>query len=79
VDANRRGFLEATFTPEVATAELNFVGDITVNANITDEVATNNQYAELAADGTQVPKIAKFKIYPNSSGRSDANTLIPSS
>jgi alkaline phosphatase D len=80
MDADRRGFLAVTFTPEVATAEWNFVGDITVNANITDMVVTNNQYVELAADGTTpVPKVAKFKIYPNSSGRSDANTLIPSS
>jgi alkaline phosphatase D len=80
MDANRRGFLAVTFTPEVATAEWNFVGDITVNENIEDVVATNGNYVELAADGTTpVAKVAKFNIYPNSSGRLDANTLVPSS
>jgi len=80
MDANRRGFLAVTFTPEVATAEWNFVGDITINEIITDVVATNSDYVELAADGaTPVAKVAKFKIYPNSSGRLDANTLVPSS
>lgn len=78
MDSNRRGFLEVTFTPDLATAEWNFVADITVNEKISDTVATNNSYYELAADGvTPVAKVAKFEVYPYSSGRSDANTLIP--
>ena len=78
MDSNRRGFLEVTFTPDVATAQWNFIDDVTVNESISDTITTNSSYIELAADGmTPVAKVAKFEVYPYSSGRSDANTLIP--
>jgi alkaline phosphatase D len=77
MDASRRGFMEVTFTPEHATSEWVF-SDITTKPAAGDDVATDSNYLELAADGaTPVAKKSKFRVYPYSSGRSDANSLIP--
>lgn len=77
MDASRRGFMEVTFTPNDATSEWKFA-DISAKPAAGEDVATDSNYVELAADGTTpVAKTAKFKVYPYSSGRADANTLIP--